>query len=105
MYCPDESIVQVQGQEARNENSVISMIKIMIVSKKKKLEFKLKRRDPAYKLSKLFTQKINNIAPLPNTFNIKNTTDLLQNLQDTPIYPHFTFASLDITNLHPNITI
>jgi hypothetical protein len=35
---------------------------------------------PAYQLSKLFTQKLNNIAPLPNTFNVKNTTDLLQKL-------------------------
>jgi hypothetical protein len=60
---------------------------------------------PAYKLSELFTHKINNIAPLPNTFNIKNTTELLQNLRDTPIHPHFTFASLDITNLYSNIPI
>jgi hypothetical protein len=60
---------------------------------------------PAYQLSKLFTQKINNRAPLPNTFNVKNTKDLLQKLQDTPIAPHFTFISLDITNLYLNIPI
>jgi hypothetical protein len=61
------------------------------------------RGTPAYKLSKLFTQKINNMAPLLNTFNIRNTTDLLRNLQDTPMHPHFKLASLDITNLYSNI--
>jgi len=60
------------------------------------------RNAPAYKLSKLFTQKLNNIAPLPNTFNVKNTTDL-QKLRDTPVNPNLTLASLDITNLYLNI--
>jgi len=46
----------------------------------------------AYKLSRLFTHRINSIAPLPNTFNVKNTTDLLQKLQDPPMAPHFTLA-------------
>jgi hypothetical protein len=59
----------------------------------------------AYKLSRLFTQKINIIAPLTNAFNIKNARDLIQNLQDTPISPHFTFASLEITNLYSNIPV
>jgi hypothetical protein len=36
-------------------------------------------------------------------FKIKNTTDLLQNLQDTPMSPRYTFVSLDITNLYSNI--
>jgi len=60
---------------------------------------------PAYKLSRLFTRKINSIAPLLNTLNLKNTKDLLQKLQDTPMAPHFTLASLDITNLYSNIPV
>jgi hypothetical protein len=60
---------------------------------------------PTYQLSKLFTQKIKNIAPLPYTFNVKNTTDLLQKLQDTPMAPHFTLASLDVTKLYSNIPV
>jgi len=60
---------------------------------------------PAYKLSKYFTNKINYIAPLPNAFNIKSTNDLIQNLKDTPLLPHFTFASLNITNLYSNIPV
>jgi len=63
------------------------------------------RNAPAYKLSKLFTEKIHRIAPLPNAFNIKNTQNLLQNLNDTPLHPHHSLASLDITNLYSNIPI
>jgi hypothetical protein len=45
------------------------------------------------------------MAPLTNTFNVKNTTDLLQKLRDTPMTPHFTLASLDITKLYSNIPV
>jgi hypothetical protein len=53
----------------------------------------------------LFTQKINQLTPLPYSFNIKNTKDLLLNLKDTPILPHFTLAPLDITNMYSNIPL
>ena len=56
---------------------------------------------PAYKLAKLFPHKINLLTPL----NTKNTKDLIQDLKDTPILPHFTFASLDITNMYSNIPV
>jgi hypothetical protein len=45
------------------------------------------------------------MAPLLNTFNIRNSTDLLRNLQDTPMQPHYKLASLDIANLYSNIPI
>jgi hypothetical protein len=61
------------------------------------------RNTPAYKLAKLFTQKINQLTPLPYSFNVKNTKELILNLKDTPIQPHFTLASLDITNMYSNI--
>jgi len=48
---------------------------------------------------------MNTIAPLLTAFNIKNAKDLIQNLQDTPISPHFAFASLDIINLYSNIPV
>ena len=60
---------------------------------------------PAYQLPNLFTQMINNIAPLPNTFNVKNTTHILQKLLDIPMIPHFTFKSLDITSLYSNMPV
>jgi hypothetical protein len=63
------------------------------------------RNAPAYKLSRLFTDKINHLAPLPHSFNIKNTHELLRNLEDTPMLPHYNLASLDITNLYSNIPV
>jgi hypothetical protein len=54
----------------------------------------------AYNLSTLFINKINHLIPLPNAFNIINTQDLIQDLKDTPMLPHFSLASMDITNLY-----
>ena len=63
------------------------------------------RGAPAYKLAQLFTQKIKLIAPLPNTYNLKSTTELLSKLESTPILPHHSLASLDIQNLYTNIPV
>jgi hypothetical protein len=63
------------------------------------------RNAPAYKLSRLFTDKIHHTAPLPNAFNIKNTQHLIQELNSTPLLPHYSLASLDITNLYPSIPV
>jgi hypothetical protein len=63
------------------------------------------RHAPPYKLSKLFTNKINHIAPLPNAFNVRNTKELIQNLKETPLLPHFTFASKEKKNLYPSIPV
>jgi len=48
---------------------------------------------PAYKLSKLFTQKINQLTPLPYTSSIINTTQLIQTLKETQNSLH-TYSSL-----------
>ena len=50
------------------------------------------RGAPAYKLARLFTQKISQLAPLPNTYNLENTTDLITKLKDTPTLPQFVLA-------------
>jgi len=63
------------------------------------------RGAPAYKPARLFTQKITHLAPLHNTYNLENTTDLITKLKNTSILPQFTLASLDITNLHTNIPV
>ena len=41
----------------------------------------------AYKLARLFTQKIKQLAPLPNTHNADNTTDVIKELNDTTYSP------------------
>jgi hypothetical protein len=58
------------------------------------------RNAPAYKLSKLFTRKVNQLAPLPHSLNIKNAQDLLKDLENNPTLPHHNLASLDFTNLY-----
>jgi Reverse transcriptase (RNA-dependent DNA polymerase). len=60
---------------------------------------------PAHKLSKLLTQSINQLTPLPFTFNIKNTTQLIRTSKETPILHTHKFASLDISNMYSNIPI
>jgi hypothetical protein len=60
---------------------------------------------PNLQTIQIVTQKINHLTPLTHAFNIKNTKDLIKNLKDTPILPHFSFASLDITNLYSNIPV
>ena len=63
------------------------------------------RNAPAYKLAKSFNQKITQFAPLPYAFNVSNSTDLINQLLQTPLTPTSTFASLDITNMYSNVPI
>jgi hypothetical protein len=63
------------------------------------------RNAPAYKLARLLTHQIRQLAPLPHTYNVNNTTDLINKLKDTPPLPHYTLASLDITNLYTNVPV
>jgi hypothetical protein len=63
------------------------------------------RDAPAYNLARSISQKIRQLAPLPNTYNIEYTRDLIDKLKHTPISPNVRFASLDITNLHTNIPV
>ena len=63
------------------------------------------RGAPAYKLLTLFSHKIKLLAPLPNKFNLENTTDLIKRLNDTSILPQFALASLDITKLYTNVPV
>jgi hypothetical protein len=58
---------------------------------------------PAYKLSRLLTSKINQLSPLPYTFNVRNSVSLIRELKQTAITPTSRFASLDIKNMYPNI--
>jgi hypothetical protein len=61
------------------------------------------RNAPAYKLAKLLTKKLHTYIPLPYTFNIKNTVQLMTDLTDLPYDHTIKFASFDITNMYSNI--
>jgi len=50
-------------------------------------------------------KKIKRLAPPPYTYNISNTTDLINELKNTPTLPHYGLASLDIANLYTNIPV
>jgi len=63
------------------------------------------RGAPAYKIAGPITQRIKQLAPLPNRHNVDNTLDVIKKLNDTPIFPHFTLVSLDITNLYINFRV
>ena len=58
---------------------------------------------PPYKLAKLLTEKLQQLASLPYAYNIKNTSQLIKELKQTPPTPTSAFASLDITNMYSNI--
>jgi hypothetical protein len=60
---------------------------------------------PVYKLAWLFTQKIKSIAPLPNTYTVDNTRELIRRHEDTPIIPQSFLASPDISGLFTNISV
>ena len=45
------------------------------------------------------------MAPLPNTFNLDNTRDVIKKLGDTQVLPHFVLAPLNITNVYTNIPV
>ena len=57
---------------------------------------------PAYKVAKMLTNKLHTYAPLPYTYNIKNS-QLINDLQEIPYDLNLRLASLDITNMYTNI--
>jgi len=41
--------------------------------------------------------------PLPNTFNVKNTAQLMNHLREIPFDQNLKFASFRITNMYSNV--
>jgi hypothetical protein len=60
---------------------------------------------PAYKLAILLARKIHTYIPLPYTFNVENTVQLMNDLTDLPYDHNIKFASLGINNIYSNIPI
>jgi len=50
------------------------------------------RGAPAYKLAQLFTKKIRLIAPLPHTYTIGNTRELITKLESTPTSSQYSLT-------------
>jgi hypothetical protein len=62
-----------------------------------------RRNAPAYKLAKMLAKKLQTFVPLPYTFNVKNTTHLINDLSEIPYDQKLKLASFDITNMYTNI--
>jgi hypothetical protein len=58
---------------------------------------------PAYKINKYITQTLQQVLNLPNTFNIKNSIKLTQEIDNLNIDHNTRFCSFDITNMCTNI--
>jgi hypothetical protein len=57
---------------------------------------------PAY-IAKLLTKTLQTHIPLPYSFNVKNTVQLIEDLTDIPYSHNLRLASLDISNICTNI--
>jgi hypothetical protein len=51
----------------------------------------------------MLAKKIQTYIPLPHTFNVKNTVQLMNDLMDLPYDRNIRFASLDINNMYSNV--
>jgi len=58
---------------------------------------------PVYKIAKMLTKKLLIHIPLPYIYNVKNTTQLINDLKEIPYNDNLRLASLDIANMYTNI--
>jgi hypothetical protein len=58
---------------------------------------------PAYKLAKKLTSVLKTHIPLPNTFNVQNSAQLMKDISEIPFAPELQLASLDISDMYSNI--
>jgi hypothetical protein len=58
---------------------------------------------PAYRLAQFTTDLIKRTVPLPFTFNVNNSVQLMEDLQEITITANTRLASFDITDMYTNI--
>ena len=58
---------------------------------------------PAYKLAKKLSSILKTHIPLPNAFNIQNSTQLMEDISEIQFTPNLQPASLDISDMYSNI--
>jgi hypothetical protein len=61
------------------------------------------RNAPAYKIAKALTKILSIHIPLPYAYNVKNSRQLIKDLQDIKYNRDLRLASFDITNMYTNI--
>jgi hypothetical protein len=63
------------------------------------------RNAPSYNLAKMFTNTLKTNIPLPYTYNVLNSIQVMKDLADISCVPGLKIASLNISNMHTNIPI
>jgi hypothetical protein len=58
---------------------------------------------PAYKLDKHLNKLIQTHIPLPNAFNVRSPTNLIEDLLEIPYKQGLKLVSFNIVNIYPNI--
>jgi hypothetical protein len=58
---------------------------------------------PVYKLAKLMSAIITHVTPLPNTFNLRNSVQLMEELRQILDGQNIRLASFDVKNMYTNI--
>jgi hypothetical protein len=58
---------------------------------------------PDYNLTKHLAKLLNEVIQLPNSFNIRNTNTLIEDLQHIETDKNTRLCSFDITNMYTNI--
>jgi len=58
---------------------------------------------PSYKLARMLTDILKTHIPLPNVYNVQNSTKLMNDISQIPFTPELKLASLDISNMYTNI--
>jgi hypothetical protein len=61
------------------------------------------RNAPAYKIAKALTKILSIHIPLPYAYNVKNSTQLIKDLQDIKYNRDLRLASFGISNMYTNI--
>jgi hypothetical protein len=60
--------------------------------------------DPAYKIARMLANNLEIHIPLPHIFNVKNTIQLMKDL-DIPFENDLKFNAFDITNMYSNVPV
>jgi len=61
------------------------------------------RNAPSYKLARMLTDILKTHIPMPNVYNVQNSTQLMNDISQIPFVPELKLASLDISNMYTNI--
>jgi hypothetical protein len=58
---------------------------------------------PSYKLATFVSMHLSNLLCLPYSFNVKNSSQLINDLLDIRFDPQYRLCSFDISNMYTNI--